>query len=70
MWPHSKNEKKIHRIGGIILAYATNPRYAQLYFYDMETAMAYQMQNKLNADCDSVVMKTNEQNIYVSWIHI
>lgn len=37
-----------HRSGPMTAAYGRSPSYAQLYFYDVDTAINYRLQNRCN----------------------
>lgn len=46
-----------HRAAPLIPANDTSPSYAQLYFYDVDTAVNYRMQVQSNASCDNDLMR-------------
>lgn len=59
-----------HRAGPMSPAYGYNPCYAQLYFYDVDTANAHRMRTVSNQNCDPHIMheishELNRSNIYV-----
>lgn len=45
-----------HRIGPLLSQSGRSPCYAQLYFYDVDTANQYRMRERYNQDCDNSLM--------------
>lgn len=46
-----------HRAGSLSVPYGDSPRYAQLYFYDTDTAVTHRMHQLSNQSCDSGLMR-------------
>lgn len=46
-----------HRAGSLSTEYGQNPRYAQLYFYDVETAVQHRLRQSSNVSCNDVLMR-------------
>lgn len=46
-----------HRAGSMTSVYGRQPCYAQLYFYDVETAVQYRMRERANAECNLGLMR-------------
>lgn len=53
-----------HRAGPLTSQYGSSPSYAQLYFYDVDTALNYRMRNSNNNNCNNNLMReiANELN--------
>lgn len=46
-----------HRAGALTSEYGRQPCYAQLYFYDVDTANQYRMRERANVDCNVDLMR-------------
>ncbi|GJX06358.1 hypothetical protein Tco_0194290 [Tanacetum coccineum] len=60
------NGQNYHRMGSILLAYGVPPRYAQLYFFDMEN----EIRNRMSAFVDNETHETVDESIVASVIQM
>lgn len=55
----------LHRVSNLNAPYGSNPSYAQLYFYDVDQAVNYQLRQPANSKCCGNLMKSLTNHLRV-----